>query len=119
MLCSRTDRDAAVACLVSGPQLHATPRLQQGLRVSKLHCHWVPSFGEPADDSGERLAARPAETTQMIGGQYVALPLSTHSFFITGHRSVRHRLDILGSLGRVPVQGCLQFKGVNSDHMPP
>jgi hypothetical protein len=45
-LCSRTDRDAVVACLVPGPQMHASPRLQQGLRESKLRGHWVPFEGQ-------------------------------------------------------------------------
>ena len=36
MLCSRTDRDAVVACLVPGPQMHAT----------KFDGHWVPFEGE-------------------------------------------------------------------------
>jgi hypothetical protein len=45
-LCSRTDRDAVVACLVPGPQMRATPRLSQGLRESKFHGHWVPSEGQ-------------------------------------------------------------------------
>jgi hypothetical protein len=69
-----------------------------------------------AFDDWAALSEGASETTQLIGGPMRRRP---HSFFMTGHRSVWHRSDILAIVGRVPVQGCLQFDGINSDHMPP
>jgi hypothetical protein len=46
MLCSRLMETPLLLVLFQGPQMHATPRLQQGLRESKFHRHWVPFEGK-------------------------------------------------------------------------
>ena len=105
--------------------MHATPRLQQGLCVRAnsmvIGFQLRASFGEPADDSGERLAAVPSETTQMIGRPMRGTaPSSTTLDFLSPVIEVFGIVWISAALSvGVPVQGCLQFKGINSDHMPP
>lgn len=83
MLCSRTDRDAVVACLVSGPQMHATPRLQQGLRESKFHCHGF----QKASVNQQTIAASdlpqcPRNLLQMIGGPMRRTAVVDHTHFL-------------------------------------
>jgi hypothetical protein len=92
MLCSRIDRDAVAACHVSGPQMHATPRLQQGLRCRGRQSR------QQEDECKPRLRPRGGQTRNLpirTGGKPSAkMEAARLRNWKPGHRRLQHEYAV-------------------------